>query len=497
VGDSPQGGQGTIVAGAAPPANSSPPVISGTAQERQILTTSNGTWNGAPPFTYSYQWRDCDTSGSNCLNIAGATGSTYQPGHSDVGSTLRAVVAASNPAGSASATSAQTAAVAAAPPLTLVFNTNLHQTGPGVTDFTIGDVARAASDIAPGAILRFSVPWEGVQPYCFDSLGNKVWNSPPSNNRSTCVTPGPYDWTWNNLESDLDSIASYLQSGQLRLLPVVIEAPTWAWGFGDVPDPSSDPGTGYNAHYPDMPPGGDSTALGWWSRFNAALVSWLEGRYGRSSLAGLEVWNEEDFFPISWSLEPNDQSAMALRYSQVLCSAYTGVRESDLSLPVFFGGINPSPTNGTSSNPVPYLQDAYTSPAANIRNCMTAISIHPYNTVNGGPWLAPNTQGSPFATGASKVSQVASGQNDAGRPIWITEFGYPISNPPTQQQQADWDSEAYNLAPTLPNVQTMGIHTLFDQPGGFQICAGPRSPLPAANELKQAVSKKPTATASC
>jgi hypothetical protein len=81
---------------------------------------------------------------------------------------------------------------------------------------------------------------------------------------------------------------------------------------------------------------------------------------------------------------------------------------------------------------------------------------------------------------------------------WFTEFGYPVLSPPSEQQQADWDAQAYNLAPGLPNVQTMGIHTLFDQPsGGFQICAGPGSPLTAATELKQAVSGNPGAVATC
>ena len=67
----------------------------------------------------------------------------------------------------------------------------------------------------------------------------------------------------------------------------------------------------------------------------------------------------------------------------------------------------------------------------------------------------------------------------------------------TESQQADRDSAAYTMAASLPNVQTMGIHTVFDQPNGFQICSGPLSPLPAASALKQAVSGNPNATASC
>jgi hypothetical protein len=40
---------------AASPVNSALPVISGTAQEGQTLTTTNATWTQAPT-SYAYQW---------------------------------------------------------------------------------------------------------------------------------------------------------------------------------------------------------------------------------------------------------------------------------------------------------------------------------------------------------------------------------------------------------------------------------------------------------
>lgn len=363
--------------------------------------------------------------------------------------------------------------------LPLIFNDPLHSEGPGVTNYTAVELARAASDIAPRAILRFTVSWEGVQPYCLDAFGHEVQD------RAACVTPGPYNWNWYQLKSDLDSISGYLHAGRVRLLPVVAYAPSWARGYEDSADPYKQPG--YDPEYPDMPPGGDPTALRWWRQFNAALVSWMERRYGRASLAGLEVWNEEDQFPATWSLEPDVTTTMADRYSRVLCSAFSAVRSVDPTLPVIFGGI--------AALDAAYLRAAYASPAADIRKCMTAIAIHPYDYVRGR-WVAPTTLGSPFAFGASIQSLVAATDDDGGRPIWITEFGYPASGV-GEQVQAAWDAEAYTLASALPHVVMMGIHTIFDQPGGFQICARPGSPLPAANELKRAVSGNPSTVASC
>ncbi len=110
----------TGVVTAISPANTALPVISGTPQEGQTLSTTNGTWTGSPTITYAYQWRRCDSSGNNCADISGATGSTYVVQPADVTipvSTIRVVVTATNAGGNASATSAQTANVTAAPPV--------------------------------------------------------------------------------------------------------------------------------------------------------------------------------------------------------------------------------------------------------------------------------------------------------------------------------------------------------------------------------------------
>src|SRR5262245_51886772 len=61
---------------AGPPSNSTPPMTSGTPQEKQTLTASQGTWTGRKPQTYTFQWRRCNTTGGSCADISGATKST-------------------------------------------------------------------------------------------------------------------------------------------------------------------------------------------------------------------------------------------------------------------------------------------------------------------------------------------------------------------------------------------------------------------------------------
>jgi len=62
------------------------------------LTRTLGTWTGSPT-SYTYQWQKCDGSGNGCTDIPGATGATYRPLESDLGSTFRVLVTASNAAG--------------------------------------------------------------------------------------------------------------------------------------------------------------------------------------------------------------------------------------------------------------------------------------------------------------------------------------------------------------------------------------------------------------
>ncbi|HEX8742497.1 MAG TPA: hypothetical protein VF712_05140 [Thermoleophilaceae bacterium] len=99
------------------PSNSAAPTISGTAQDGQTLTAGNGSWSGTAPITYAYQWRRCDASGNACSNIAGATSQAYVLTPADVAATIRVAVTATNVAGSDSATSGPTAAVAAEAPV--------------------------------------------------------------------------------------------------------------------------------------------------------------------------------------------------------------------------------------------------------------------------------------------------------------------------------------------------------------------------------------------
>ena len=87
------------------PVNTVAPAVSGTATRGQTLSSTTGTWTGAPTPTFTYQWQ---RAGSN---ISGETSSTYTLVTADVGNAIRCVVTATNVVAAVSANSNATAAV--------------------------------------------------------------------------------------------------------------------------------------------------------------------------------------------------------------------------------------------------------------------------------------------------------------------------------------------------------------------------------------------------
>jgi hypothetical protein len=78
------------------PNNTGAPHISGTPKTGHVLTGNKGTWTGAAPIAFAYQWLLCDASGDICLPISGAVDTTLTIDPSYVGHAIRLQVSASN-----------------------------------------------------------------------------------------------------------------------------------------------------------------------------------------------------------------------------------------------------------------------------------------------------------------------------------------------------------------------------------------------------------------
>ncbi len=99
------------------PSNTSSPSLSGTTLDGGVLSADPGAWSGTQDIAYTYQWQRCDADGQNCVDVPGATGSTYALGQGDVGHTVDVVITATNTEGSLPATSQASSVVQPAPPI--------------------------------------------------------------------------------------------------------------------------------------------------------------------------------------------------------------------------------------------------------------------------------------------------------------------------------------------------------------------------------------------
>jgi hypothetical protein len=133
----------------AAPTNTLAPSISGNAVDGQTLTAATGSWTSATPPSYAFQWRRCDSTGSSCSSINGATSSTYTEISADVKSTIRVRVTATNSGGSTSADSSPTAVVQAIP-------------AANVTAPTIGGTAQDKQKLTAG-----NGTWSGSTPLTY------------------------------------------------------------------------------------------------------------------------------------------------------------------------------------------------------------------------------------------------------------------------------------------------------------------------------------------
>lgn len=152
-----------------PPVNTVAPVVSNNPIVGTLMTADAGVWTGTPNITYSYQWQLCDSVGAACSNIFYATVADYYPQDSDVGSTLRVAVTATNGAGATAAYSLASSVVAPGAPINTL--------SPAL-DVTNGTYVDSVLSVSNGNwlstdVLNYSYQWQqcDVGNYCYDIPG--------------------------------------------------------------------------------------------------------------------------------------------------------------------------------------------------------------------------------------------------------------------------------------------------------------------------------------
>jgi hypothetical protein len=100
----------TPLVAARPPQNVVVPQVTGRVRLGQILVATTGEWGGTRPMSFSYQWQSCDAA-ETCYDLGGEAAPVLRVTAAHLARTLRVVVTAANPGGSADATSDTTALV--------------------------------------------------------------------------------------------------------------------------------------------------------------------------------------------------------------------------------------------------------------------------------------------------------------------------------------------------------------------------------------------------
>jgi polysaccharide biosynthesis protein PslG len=356
------------VAPASAPVNTALPQVTGTAQVGQTLTTSNGTWSGSPT-SYAYQWRRCDSAGANCANVLGAAATAYKLASGDAGATFRANVTAANAVGSSTASSVQTAVVAAAPAASVSGRFGIA-TGGAVQNLSATDLARYLDAVkAAGAQwIRIDFNWAVIQ------------------------GGGPASYNWG----PFDNVVNGARARGLNVLGTMLYTPGWARPAGTI-------GT--------TPP----TNLNDYVTFARACVQ----HFGPAGVHNFEIWNEPN---ISQFWAPGPDTA---RYTQLLKLAYAGIKQLDPSATVVSAGLSPYGSYGQLDaqhmNPINFLQGMYANGAA---GSLDAVGWHPYNFPNGLGFYGWSGWSQMTDTSPSARS-VMTAAGDGAKQIWATEFGWP------------------------------------------------------------------------
>lgn len=235
-------------------------------------------------------------------------------------------------------------------------------------------------------------------------------------NWSLVQPTGPEAFDWRGM----DRIVELARRNNLRLLPVVGSVPEWARAPGE----------------PGIAPF-DVDAF-------AAFLEEAARRYAPQDIRTWEIWNEPNMTG-SW-IGPPDAAA----YAAVLRAGRDAIRRADPGAQVLLGGLAPAPVTGpegavTHVAAVEFLAGVY---AAGGAGAFDAVGFHPYSwplvPADPAPWNG-------WTMMAGPIHDLMAANGDAGKRIWITEFGAPTSaEGVSQARQAEILEEAVQLATTYP-----------------------------------------------
>jgi polysaccharide biosynthesis protein PslG len=341
------------------------------------------------------------------------------------------------------------------------------------TDPSVNLPAQLNVMVASGVeTIRIPVYWSLMQPYA-------DWAAVPAAQRAQFTSVGGIPTRFG----PLDEIVALAAQRGLGVLPVVIDAPAWdaASPAGQLTVPRS-----------DGPYGAFVAALA--RRYGPRGRFWATHGPARP-IRTWEIWNEPNIAGY-WPLQPFERG-----YVDLLRAAHTAIKRVDPGATVVLAGM-PNDSWG-------YLAKIYAIHGA--RELFDAVAVHPYTRTPQG-----------VITIVSYVREVMRANGDGGKPILLSEIGWPssVGQTATLGFETTEAGQAHNIAVLLPllaanrtrlgiagldlytwaGVEAPGAYT-FDFAGLFRFTAGTFVAKPAyqafrrgALALEHCATKAATAT---
>lgn len=333
--------------------------------------------------------------------------------------------------------------VAAAPNTSASASTNVA---------TTSAVASSVNAPAPAGFGEFGYGvtasmWQSEKSSVANSIQNMGFNWVKQQVRWEFVeeSPGAVNW------QEMDAIVNTMNGYGINVAFSVVTSPAWTrpnWG-----------GTG-------GPPEDFQLA--------ANFMGAIAGRYCGQSLKAIEVWNEQNL-QREWMGLP----LSAASYMDLLKRSYASIKAACPSMLVISGATTPAGNSDVAIDDIDYLRQMYEH---GLKNYSDGIGIHPSGFANppgvrysdwaGGGYNAEshvNHRSFYFLSTLEESRAVMVQYGDTAKRLWPTEFGWGSSPQPypgyeyqrrvTEQQQADWSVQAYQI---MANSGYVGVAFLWN-----------------------------------
>ncbi len=243
---------------------------------------------------------------------------------------------------------------------------------------------------------------------------------------------GPTSYSW----TEFDRIVTIANEYNIKTLGILAYAPTWAAkeGCSSLCAPSNPT---YFANFA-------SEAA---KRYKGKVTAW-------------EIWNEQNADNF-WGPKAN-----AADYVEVLKQGYAAIKAIDPNVTVLAGGMSPVDGSSSTIDPMTFTKTLY---AGGAKNSFDAIAHHPY-TYNLSPASAKPWN---YWFQMYKIYDIMNQNGDAGKKIWITEYGAPTGGAGTGHELSSILPFMYGRDYMTQNAQSIIMTDFINEISKIKVWTGP------------------------